>query len=926
MLRKVLGTIVLVGLLSGTWCLTTLGTGYGSRFDALIGKQFQVTFSCQPLENLPEWERPEQVRDWIVYAFLEAMDVSVKDTTVMLHDQPPLRSAALSEVYSYQYGTARWVWLDEDPWDGSIGDLYAFLPSGSDRKVLASLADEFRTTTGEKPKLVHLIEYEIDMEGPTSPMAHFVLRQTIDGENPFSADFGYRERTIRTQSGLRRFLNEVDDLVYASLDDGELVLGGRDLPERAPLVDLEDAAALYQAYESSSDFGFSLDWHGCSSLELACLLEKLPPEIDTATVSQEEWDAALDALYWDEDLRPLSQVADKLQAEGTKESLELSGTMSSLLDQYCCQCARYDGDIQGTKVAMTMYYCDLLAKLWGFDYQSSTPRAVGMKPVLEIPVSSIYWEEIWTHPSTRVWFEPRMNEFGRCGDSLFLGPLGSRIFAASSNPTAWGQEVQPTPPRAFFIRWWEAHWSEIIEYEPQYFRLGQIMKWTTLMAWLKLQGSMDLLSFQEDESVERGYSFPSWLRAHRNGLTFKGELPFLESSVSTTECLRLLYSEIHTNYGAEGVWLEGGVSGADEKAVQERTARIDEWLEEIYQILRTGSGDLNSSNGTNYEFKNLTNEHGTQDALPVQGARFRSSLSEYPVTVDTVINLGFERSSPHVLCSVSSINDRTLGKFSIRQDGNSFYLNFQPGLAFTAEQLTNARAEGLNWSSILPKLAQKPDLAWQLDKTTTVFKFEDQWIRVIEGAVDDVSERLLQRPSEPWLVKSGASDKPYASAALSSTEKTLGNELGLDLTRLTNLYSEWRDTRKLGCMAVYQGEALIFDRRAGLLRPLSQDVNKIIDDWAATGFDPQAISSETMNCIATEVLEPLLGIDSNSYRLNEQTKVFQLFINYIPVIQVENLTKQNLNKVRELRSLLEAILDLFVTRAPSPLSVPEQRA
>lgn len=931
MLKRILTVAMLSCLLLGIWSSTTVGAAYSARFDELKGKEFQVAFPYQPLEALPEWERTEQARDWIVHAFLEVMDVSVKDTAVMLHDQPPLRSPVLSGVCQHQYGSARWVWLDADPWDDSIGDLYAFLHSETDQRVLGSLADEFRMSTGEKPRLVHLIEYEINMEGLE---ASFSPRQTFAGEKLFEAErqlfgevgFGYRESTIRTRSDLRQFLKKVDDLTYASLDDGELILGGRDLAEWTPMMDLEDAAALYEAYKVNSTCGFSLDWQGCSSLDLLYLSAALPAEIDTTAVQQEEWDSALDALDWDGDLRPLYRVADKLQAQGTRESLDLYDTISSLLGEYCCQCARYDGGLQGTEVAMTMFYCDLLAKLWGYDYRGSTPRAVGMWPVLEIPVSSIYWEEIWSHPSTRVWLGPRLDESGRSEDSLFLGPLGSRIFAASSDPSAWGQEVRATPPRALFISWWEAQWPEIMEYEQQYYRLNQIMKWTTLMAWLELRGNMDFLSFLEDEPVVREYSFPSWLMANRPELTFQGGLPFIESNFSTTECLRLLCTEIHTAYGAEEVWVEGGVSGADKKMLQEETSKIHEWLEGLYRILRTGSGDFTSPSGTLYSFKNVTKEHSTQVAQPAQGTRFRSSLSEFPATADTVLHLSISSPSRHLQRIALRMQDHDLGELSVQQEGSLVFLDFLPGLTFTAEQLTNARAEGLNWDDTIPKLAHKPDLVWQLDETRSVLRFATQWIQLIEGEVDDVSAQLSRTPSEPWIVKSGSIDKPYASAAMLTREETLVTELGLNLTDLSNVYSEWRNNRELARIMIHRDEVFLFDRLADLLRPLPLAVNEILDEWAKMHFNPATISSEEINCIAKEFLEPLLGIDSNCYRLNEETKVFQLFIDYTPTIEVNDPTKQDPDTVRKLWSMLEAILGPIVARAPSPLDTAGRSA
>ena len=86
----------------------------------------EIQFPGLLLDMLPQWERVEQMRDWVVYGFLTSQDVSPEILTVALHDRPPIRQPTLSEVHKWQYGVGRWAWLPgEDP---DTMDLYCFLP------------------------------------------------------------------------------------------------------------------------------------------------------------------------------------------------------------------------------------------------------------------------------------------------------------------------------------------------------------------------------------------------------------------------------------------------------------------------------------------------------------------------------------------------------------------------------------------------------------------------------------------------------------------------------------------------------------------------------------------------------------------------------------------------------------------------------
>lgn len=681
-------------------------------------ESLNVAFSTQALEILPEWERIEQVRDWIVHAFLAAREVPADRIAVSLHSQPPLRQPALSEVHTWQYGIGRWVWVDDDPMDDSVGDLYAFLPAEADQQLLGGLADDFRRTMGEVPAFVHHVAYEIDDQVQT---ASFAFIETLTGEVLFAdgGKFGYCEREICTQTDLKRFLRQIDELVCVSMEGGKLTLGGRDLPGRSPAVSVEDVAVLYQAYQKADvrvqlgtlatalrqayprlsstnasalaaaihkalteghkgsdqqatilcrlygidtdravelyvkyvtggSIGFSLDPDGAAD-HLSLFSELSNLEVQSAGVDLREWmGAVLEVLQ--RQLLPLHQAMQKLLDEGTEEARKVYSKISSLLGRYACQCARYDGDIQGTSVGMTLFYCDLLAKLWLYNYDGSTPtEEIGLIPILGIPVASVYWEEIWKYSKGRLWFGPNWEMIGRGTDFLTFSPVTTQIFTRASDPTASaGEEVKPTEERRSWTLWWEAHWPEIMEYEPEYYRLNEITKFSALMAWLQESGGMSTLCFLEQERVTRTHEFDTWLEENRDRLAFKAWLPFTGASAGGTECLSLLCAESQAAFGSPSAFRRGGVSLAEHRDLA-KVHKLEDYSAATQRILHEGRGTLADPGGTEYRFTAL----GSARATPTSGVRFRTPV----LTLSQVQNVSYawERASSGILEYSSSI-------------------------------------------------------------------------------------------------------------------------------------------------------------------------------------------------------------------------------------------------------------------------------
>ena len=233
------------------------------------------------------------------------------------------------------------------------------------------------------------------------------------------------------------------------------------------------------------------------------------------------------------------------------------------------QCARYDGALQGTEVGMTLFYTDLLMKLWSFAYENKLPRVEGFIPETQFPVDPVYWDEIRKYPDTRGWLGGKATSvsYEDDGNTVRFAPTATRLYNASSNPLLNGKEVQPNFSSQRFTSWWNAHYWEVANYEPQYHRLNEIMKWSAVVGSFK-----DNLPAVLAESASQAFStnlrFDAWWSS-RKDLKVHSAVPFLRVPGETTECMAILESDLFESMG--GVWVfSGGVTTFTDKELGQR--------------------------------------------------------------------------------------------------------------------------------------------------------------------------------------------------------------------------------------------------------------------------------------------------------------------------------------------------------------------
>ena len=208
----------------------------------------------------------------------------------------------------------------------------------------------------------------------------------------------------------------------------------------------------------------------------------------------------------------------KDRARAGDRSVRLAAYILGRLDTlYRFQVARYDGALNGTEVGMVLFYTDLLAKIWLMDFARSTPSSAipGFEPETRFLLPKIYRAELveLKLTSTRLWFGPEDNGYQIVNRStLHFARNATRIFAASSNPLEPGREVAPNASSEAFLSWWNDHYEEVAQYEPEYQRLNQIMKWSLLISWLNSVNAGERLGALAAVPVDHSSWFPNWVR------------------------------------------------------------------------------------------------------------------------------------------------------------------------------------------------------------------------------------------------------------------------------------------------------------------------------------------------------------------------------------------------------------------------------
>ncbi len=268
----------------------------------------------------------------------------------------------------------------------------------------------------------------------------------------------------------------------------------------------------------------------------------------------------------------------KFRRKFTPPKNSAEGKLDSVLQQVelenTYQAARYDGRMKGTDAAMILFYTDLTAKLWALDYNGLAPKnsITGFSTLAGIKVPKLYWDDFVKLSKTRLWFGLRQDSFDINGGEITFEPVSTRVYAASSDPLYPGKESKPNYQSGEFLGWWDEHYYAVADYEPYYYKLNELLKWSCLMMALKEKHS-SALDFLAKEPVARTLDFEAWYKGTAN-LKNRTNLPFIEKGRfnSTTECFKMISSAGYPLMGYT-YFISGGVSLASVKDIRAKISK-----------------------------------------------------------------------------------------------------------------------------------------------------------------------------------------------------------------------------------------------------------------------------------------------------------------------------------------------------------------
>lgn len=109
------------------------------------------------------------------------------------------------------------------------------------------------------------------------------------------------------------------------------------------------------------------------------------------------------------------------------------------------------------------------------------------------------------------------------------------------------------------MRWWDQHYQAVADYEPQYQRLDQIMRWSGALEWLTSQTQVGLPQLGDD-AIRSDLRFEDWYTQH-DALRERSQIEFVTPPSAQQESIRQEPSEVFVNCGIP--LIAGGVSLGD---------------------------------------------------------------------------------------------------------------------------------------------------------------------------------------------------------------------------------------------------------------------------------------------------------------------------------------------------------------------------
>lgn len=516
------------------------------------------------LSGLEPAEAEEQLRDWARTGLASHLELDAARFRDALYDTVPVRDSAFTDLSRQSTGPGRALF------DGH-GVLHVLVPRGDphESRTIGLLIDQYRSDAGTDPQQVQIHHYQIR---PGAQTIELIPDQPAPTSEVRSAH-GFVTMRIDETTGLADFLAKTQHLSWLEVHGKEVWAGGWNWPDvpAAPL-DVEDVSVIQRGYlqpPSEPRPAFSLDPGPPETKgDLLAVLPGLRPELADRIISNDwkgssfrsadELAAVIHGALFDNDPTPAALAEAGLPSDRT----QLWSLFLLLSGRPGYSQARYDGRLEGTKVGMTLFYTDYVAKNWahsGVGTGVPTRAVGGFIPTSEAvtPWSHCAGAERSKLEYGRLWFGQNDSGFTFDSDRVSMGAQTTRLFSRSEDNG--GTEVEPSFEIGRGMRWWDQHYQAVADYEPQYQRLDQIMRWSGTLEWLTSKTPVTLPQL-DDAAIRSDLQFGTWYSQH-NDLRERSQIEFITPPSAQHEAVRPKPSEVFKDCGIP--LIAGGVSLGD---------------------------------------------------------------------------------------------------------------------------------------------------------------------------------------------------------------------------------------------------------------------------------------------------------------------------------------------------------------------------
>lgn len=557
--------LVVMGILTSV-LLGSISCTSGPADQAYVSNPVIISYAAAGswLRGLDPSEADEQLRDWASTGLVSQLELDTEQLRNTAYDTIPVRDAAFVDLSRQPVGPGRSL-LD------GHGILHVLVPYEDPHKArtIGLLLDQYRADAGVDPAQVQIHQYRIHPENQT-------IELTPDKPAPTSevrSAYGFVTMRVDEPQGLRDFLARSHHLSSLEVRGSQVWAGGWIWPDVPSVpLDNEDISAIQRGYLQPAPAprpGFSLDPGPPTTKEdLLAIIPGLSPELADRLVSHDSnaspsssTDSATRAIneaLFDGTPPPADLTAMGLPSDRTQLwALYVLLTGHSPYSQ-----ARNDGQLEGTKVGMTLFYTDKVAKDWVGGVGSGVPSKAVSGFVAD-PDAANPWSECTNagsaegHEYGRLWFGQNDPAFTFDDHQINIGAQATRLFIRSEDKG--GTEVEPSFSFGRGMRWWDHHYQAVADYEPQYQRLDQIMRWSSALDWLvsKTQARLPQLG---DADIRSDLRFKDWYAQH-DELRERSPIDFVTPPSATHEAVLSQPSAVYQDCGLLGI--VGGVSLGD---------------------------------------------------------------------------------------------------------------------------------------------------------------------------------------------------------------------------------------------------------------------------------------------------------------------------------------------------------------------------